>query len=62
MRLSTARRKLGAPVAYFSPETRERTEFGFITSVDEKWIHVRYSGSPTPIKTHPANLQLRRTT
>jgi hypothetical protein len=61
MKLSTARRKIGAPVVYHSVATGLPADVGVITRVDDRMVWVRYAGSTHSIETHPDNLQLRRT-
>ncbi|MBM4626690.1 hypothetical protein GS453_14700 [Rhodococcus hoagii] len=55
-----AQRHIGERVLYTSPVTRQMSGFGVIVSADERWIHVLYPGSREPIKTHPDNLTLDR--
>lgn len=55
-----ARTNSGRRVLYTSPASREVTDSGVIVSADDRWIYVLYPGSREPIKTHPDNLTLDR--
>ncbi|NKR72937.1 hypothetical protein GS492_09810 [Rhodococcus hoagii] len=55
-----ARESTGRRVLYASPASREVIESGVIVSADDRWIYVLYPGTRRPIKTHPDNLTLDR--
>lgn len=57
MTLEQARRHVGAAVVYTVPHGL-LTEDGIITSVNEKWVFVRYGRDRHAKATHPDNLDL----
>lgn len=56
MTLEEAREHVNAGVAYLPPGGRR--EDGVITSVNERFVFVRYDGDTSAIATHPTDLVL----
>jgi len=57
MTLDEAREHVGAGVVY-RPRPDASAEDGTITSVNERWVFVRYTGNPQPQATAPQHLTL----
>lgn len=57
MTLGEARQNIGAAVVYTVPHS-EKFEDGVITSANDRFVFVRYTGDTHAKATHPANLAL----